>query len=74
MICYVLDEHLQPDQYHTMISHKLVDQALVSEPFVKNLVDNGKLLYVTRFAKRYHIPHFIVWRKTALKFTSKFSV
>ena len=57
-----------------MISHKLVDQDLVTEHFVKNLVDNGKLLYVTRFVKRYHIPHFLVWRKTALKFTSKFSV
>ena len=58
MICYILDEHVQPDQYHTMISEKLVREGLVSERFVKNLVDNGKLLYVTRFAKRYHIPRF----------------
>ena len=49
IICFVLDDALVDNDYHDMISLKKVHQGLTSEPFVKCLLESGKLLYLRKF-------------------------
>ena len=45
IVCYVLDDGVQEDDYHCMISRSKVNVSLRNNNFVKSLLDEGKLLY-----------------------------
>ena len=42
MICYILDEKLEPERYHEMLSKNLVQPEIRNEPFVKHLLEKGE--------------------------------
>ena len=45
IVCYVLDDGVQKDDYYCMLCRNKVNVSLKNNKFVKCLLDGGKLLY-----------------------------